>query len=46
MSFDDDEIDEIITEEKPSKDILESDTLENDLYDLIDSMYDNTEEGE
>ena len=46
ISFDDDEIDEIINEEKPSKDILESDTLENDLYDLIDSMYDNTEEGE
>jgi hypothetical protein len=46
MSFDDDEIDEIISEEKPSKEILESDTLENDLYDLIDSMYDNTEEGE
>lgn len=25
---------------------FESDTLENDLYDLIDSMYDNTEDGE
>lgn len=47
ISFDDEEIDEIINEEeKPSKDILENDTLENDLYDLIDSMYDNTEEGE
>jgi len=31
--------------EEDSKDKY-SDTLENDLYDLIDSMYDNTEEGE
>ena len=46
LTFDDDEIDEVITEEKPSKESLESDTLENDLYDLIDSMYDSTEEGE
>lgn len=46
LKFDDDEIDEIINEEKPSKESLENDTLENDLYDLIDSMYDNTEEGE
>ena len=45
-SFDDEEIDEIINEEKPSRESVESDTLENDLYDLIDSMYDNTEEGE
>ena len=43
LTFD---IDEIINEEKPSKESLENDTLENDLYDLIDSMYDNTEEGE
>ena len=46
LSFDDDEIDEVVEEEKPSKESLENDTLENDLYDLIDSMYDNTEEGE
>lgn len=46
MTFDDEDIDEIVNEEKPSKESLENDTLENDLYDLIDSMYDNTEEGE
>lgn len=46
ITFDDDEINEVIDEEKPSKNVLEDDTLENDLYDLIDSMYDNTEEGE
>lgn len=46
ISFDDEEIDEVVKEEKPSKESLENDTLENDLYDLIDSMYDNTEEGE
>ena len=46
MTFDDEDLDEIISEEKPSKESLENDTLENDLYDLIDSMYDNTEEGE
>ena len=46
LSFDDNEFDEVVTEEKPSKESLETDTLENDLYDLIDSMYDNTEEGE
>lgn len=45
-AFDDEEIDEIINEEKPSRESVENDTLENDLYDLIDSMYDNTEEGE
>ena len=33
-------------EEKNTTDALENDTLENDLYDLIDSMYDNTEDGE
>ena len=32
--------------EKNTTDALENDTLENDLYDLIDSMYDNTEDGE
>lgn len=43
------DVDEII---ESKKDVFEdtkdkfSDTLENDLYDLIDSMYDNTEEGE
>ncbi|MBO4600808.1 MAG: hypothetical protein J5634_01065 [Bacilli bacterium] len=31
---------------KEKKSSLENDTLENDLYDLIDSMYDNTEDGE
>ena len=46
LSFDDDELDEVVNEDKPSKESLENDTLENDLYDLIDSMYDNTEEGE
>lgn len=46
LSFDDDELDEVVKEDKPSKESLENDTLENDLYDLIDSMYDNTEEGE
>ena len=42
-------IDNTIDEEKEEenkKDALENDTLENDLYDLIDSMYDNTEDGE
>lgn len=33
-------------DEISNKNALEDDTLENDLYDLIDSMYDNTEEGE
>lgn len=38
---------EVIKDEKVGKHAsLESDTLENDLYDLIDSMYDNTEDGE
>jgi len=43
------DIDEVV---ESKKDVFEdtkdkfSDTLENDLYDLIDSMYDNTEEGE
>ena len=46
LTFDDEEINEVVAEEKPSKESLETDTLENDLYDLIDSMYDNTEEGE
>ncbi len=42
------EEDEVITkdEKKGKHASLESDTLENDLYDLIDSMYDNTEDGE
>lgn len=40
------EIDKIINDDPVSEDTLENDTLENDLYDLIDSMYDNTEEGE
>ena len=42
-------IDNTFEEEKENKDkvdALENDTLENDLYDLIDSMYDNTEDGE
>ena len=33
-------------EKKSKHSSLENDTLENDLYDLIDSMYDNTEDGE
>jgi len=37
---------EIVEEKKDEKSALESDTLESDLYDLIDSMYDNTEDGE
>ena len=42
----DDEI--IVPEVKEEKEetALDDDTLENDLYDLIDSMYDNTEDGE
>ena len=44
ISFDDDEVEDI--KEEVSHNTLENDTLENDLYDLIDSMYDNTEEGE
>ena len=50
IKIDDDIIvDNTISEEKEEeskKDALENDTLENDLYDLIDSMYDNTEDGE
>lgn len=46
MTFDDEDIDELTKNDKPSKESIENDTLENDLYDLIDSMYDNTEEGE
>ena len=49
----DDALDDVIEEkedaifkEKTHENALEDDTLENDLYDLIDSMYDNTEEGE
>ena len=40
--------DEVIPkdEKKGKHASLESETLENDLYDLIDSMYDNTEDGE
>ncbi|MCR5788172.1 MAG: hypothetical protein K6G37_03720 [Bacilli bacterium] len=41
---DSDNKEETIEEDKKSS--LENDTLENDLYDLIDSMYDNTEDGE
>ena len=41
---------EVLDDEKDNKrgkhSALENDTLENDLYDLIDSMYDNTEDGE
>ena len=43
-----DEIDNAFNEDvivNDEKDALE-DTLENDLYDLIDSMYENSEEGE
>lgn len=46
ITFDDEDIDELVSEEKPSKSSVDDDTFENDLYDLIDSMYDNTEEGE
>lgn len=42
----DDAIEDVIDEENEKQKSLENDTLENDLYDLIDSMYDNTEEGE
>ena len=45
----DDEEDEKETKSSKKKEkssALENDTLENDLYDLIDSMYDNTEDGE
>ena len=35
-----------VVEEEKNTDTLDNDTLENDLYDLIDSMYDNTEDGE
>ena len=34
------------SKKKEKSSALENDTLENDLYDLIDSMYDNTEDGE
>ena len=44
---DDEEVLDTKKDNKKSKSsALESDTLENDLYDLIDSMYDNTEDGE
>lgn len=41
----DDELEEI-EDIKPSEEEVDEDTLENDLFDLIDSMYDNREDGE
>lgn len=44
----DEEIESMINEPKENKkiEIEEDDTLENDLFDLIDSMYDNREDGD
>ena len=45
----DDELEELINQPKETKKIEEfedDDTLENDLFDLIDSMYDSREDGE
>lgn len=41
-----DDILDVNEDKKDKSSVLEDDTLENDLYDLIDSMYDNTEDGE
>lgn len=45
-SFSDNDIDEEINDKVISDSDEEDDVMENDLYDLIDSMYDNNEDGE
>ena len=41
-----DEYEEDLERTRSSKERLENDTLETDLFNLIDSMYENKEEGE
>lgn len=46
-SYEDDEITSLDEIDNVSKqETLDEDTLENDLFDLIDSMYENREDGE
>ena len=42
--LDEDEFEESSRQEEKHEESLEDDTLENDLFDLIDSMYENREE--